>query len=165
MSRKYDHDEAVKRYEAGASIMGLAAEYGVTESAVRNMLQRRGVELRGTTRTFDYKKAARMYEAGVLVVDIAEQLGTTEASVRRALRLQKVKTDPKHRAVANAARRKLDDTDVTLIALWRSTGWSWQDIADELEVNKSTAYQAYQRWRLEQLEKEAERAKAERPAS
>lgn len=153
VAKKFDHDEAIRLYREGATVAGLADRFGVTDSAIRNVLHRRGVETRGTTRSFDYQEAATMYKAGVLVKDIATELGTTESSVRRAMRLQKVKADDRHRVAANARRRKLDETDHTIVALMRSEGRSWQDIADEMEVNKSTVYQAYQRWQLEQLKK------------
>lgn len=44
--RKFDHDEAEQRYEAGESTVELAAAYGVSSAAVQAMLRRRGVKLR-----------------------------------------------------------------------------------------------------------------------
>ena len=95
-----------------------------------------------------------MYKDGALVKDIARHLRTTEASVRRALRDQGVQVDPQQRAKANYRRRVLDDTDITLIRLYRSQGMSWREVGEAMEVPFNTARNAFLRWQLEQLQRE-----------
>lgn len=43
---RFDHDDAVRRYEAGESTVALAKAYGVTPTAVGRVLKQRGVQLR-----------------------------------------------------------------------------------------------------------------------
>lgn len=160
MSRRYDHSEAAERYREGATIAQLAHDYGVTDSAIRFMLQRRNVELRGKTRSFDYDEAARMYQDGMLVKEIATHFGVTESSVRRAMHRVGVKVNPRQRQVANTRRRKFNDKDLQTMHSMRILGHSWRDIADAYEAGHSSVRNAYNRWLHERGERNGDKQEA-----
>lgn len=81
-------DDIVRAYEAGESSASLAAEFGVCQSNVCKLLQRRGVPARGVRKfpMSEVGNAAKMYEGGMRAHQIAAHYGVSRPVIIYALR-------------------------------------------------------------------------------
>lgn len=79
--------ELIGAYEAGATTPELALRYGVSRTAVKELLHRSGVAVRRPPGLGepDVDEAVRLYEAGWLLREIAVECDVHQETVRRAL--------------------------------------------------------------------------------
>jgi DNA-directed RNA polymerase specialized sigma24 family protein len=77
----------VTAYAAGATTAELAQQFGVSRTAVKDLLHRQHVVVRGPQGlpAEDAPEAARLYESGWLLRQIAEKFGVSQGTVRRKL--------------------------------------------------------------------------------
>jgi DNA-binding transcriptional regulator LsrR (DeoR family) len=74
-------------YEGGATCAQLAEAYGISQTAVKDLLHRQGVQLRRPLglSAEEINAATDLYEAGWLLREIAAKFGVSQETVRRRL--------------------------------------------------------------------------------
>ena len=77
----------IEAYEAGSTTAKLAERYGISRTAVKDLLHAHGVTVRRPAglNARDVYKAARLYESGWLLREIAEKFDVSRDDVRRKL--------------------------------------------------------------------------------
>lgn len=116
-----ERSEIAPKYQAGALLCDLAAEYGVTTSTIARALTRAGVPRRKAVprggiprprpnaRLFTDEEAetlAERYRAGELVHELAADAGVGRKAVNNALRRQGVRLRDKRESQAHLNRRR-----------------------------------------------------------
>lgn len=83
-------EEIQAAYEVGATCQGLAREYGVPESTMRDFFRREGITMRPLRKVSSEEVAemVRLREAGWTYREIGEQFGVTRHAVAMRLRRQ-----------------------------------------------------------------------------
>jgi transposase-like protein len=80
-------DDIVEAYAAGAPAAAVAAEFGVSESAVKRLVRQRGGEIRLQPLPHDIiDKAAALYKSGMSVQAVADQLRVPKSTLLRTLK-------------------------------------------------------------------------------
>ena len=90
--------DMVARYEKGATVYELAAEFDCHRTTVAARLKKVGVPMRlqpPTSETVD--SMVRLYESGLSSLEVGTQLGFCANTVRACLRKRQVPTRDKHR--------------------------------------------------------------------
>lgn len=84
----YRVDEIRAAYEAGATCLALAREYGVPESTMRDFFRREGIQMRplGKVSSEDVVEMVRLRTAGWTYQQIGERFGVTRHAVAMRLR-------------------------------------------------------------------------------
>lgn len=78
--------DIIRRYEAGESARCLAEKYGVSTSAIMNLLRDNSVVVkRGRVTDTEARKMAKKYEAGHTIAELEEQFKLSHGAVLRAL--------------------------------------------------------------------------------
>jgi transcriptional regulator with XRE-family HTH domain len=77
----------LERYEQGATTAQLAESYGISRTAVKDLLHRQGVAVRRPVGlgAGEIDEAVRLYRAGWLLREIAEKFGVSQETMRRKL--------------------------------------------------------------------------------
>ena len=77
----------IEAYESGSTTAKLAEQYGISRTAVRDLLHARGVALRRPRGlgSKDIAEAARLYDTGWLLRETAEKFDVSQENVRRRL--------------------------------------------------------------------------------
>jgi DNA-binding transcriptional ArsR family regulator len=91
-------DRLVERYESGALVKDLAAEFGIDRRTISHHLRERGIALRPyppTTEVVD--EMVRLYESGLPLMAVGETTGFSAFVVQRQLRERGVVIRPKTR--------------------------------------------------------------------
>jgi transposase-like protein len=100
MLRYFDkdgEDRVIAQYRAGSSLAALAKQEGCCIPTVRNMMSRRGIEVRrrgATARSLSEEDRARLvadYYSGMSQVPLAKKYNVSQASVSRYMRAAGVK--------------------------------------------------------------------------
>lgn len=112
MPRKFDHQAAVTAYLAGATVLHLADEHGVSDNAIRRVIRDAGHQLRPVT-AWDREAAVAEYVAGESSTVVAARHGVSDCTVREAV---KAAGHPMHDASAHT-RAHIDDNQIRTLYL------------------------------------------------
>lgn len=102
--------EMAARYQEGATVYELAAEFDCNRTTVASRLKKAGVAMRlqsPTSETVD--SMVRLYESGLSSLEVGKQLGFCANTVRACLRERQVPAHDKHRLASPTSwsRRKV----------------------------------------------------------
>jgi len=92
-----DLKQVAERYNAGATVYALAAEFGCHRATIAERLKSAGVTMRhqpATTEQVD--EIVRLYESGLSMVKVAEQVGVPPRTVFNYLQERGVSTRDAH---------------------------------------------------------------------
>ena len=92
-------EQIAERYNAGATVYELAAEFGCRQATIAERLKLAGVTMRHqTTTTEQVDEIVRLHESGLSMVKVAEQVGVSARTVFNYLQQKGVATrDPNGR--------------------------------------------------------------------
>jgi predicted HTH domain antitoxin len=91
-------DRLVERYESGALVKDLAAEFGIDRRTVTHHLCERGIALRPYPPTAEQiDEMVRLYESDLSLADVGQHIGFSPFVVQRELRKHGVVIRPKTR--------------------------------------------------------------------
>jgi hypothetical protein len=77
------------RYEEGATVYELAAEFGCNRTTVAARLKKAGTAMRGQSPTFEtIDSMVRLYASEPSLLEVGEQLGFCANTVRNCLRVR-----------------------------------------------------------------------------
>lgn len=94
------------RHQTGETVKALSKEFGISESALRDLLVTAGVEFRKHPITpEDIDLAVRLYESGLTVKQIVMRLGYPIGTIRRVLRERGVVMRLNTRFVEHSVRK------------------------------------------------------------
>lgn len=80
--RAAEVDALVGRYEAGATVYQLAAEFRISRGTVSNHLHARGIRLRLTPMTkSETQTAIALYREGLTMAEVADQVGRSASLI------------------------------------------------------------------------------------
>jgi len=79
--------EMASRYEGGATVYELAAEFGCHRTTVATRLKKAGIVMRGKSPTSeDIESMVKLNSSGLLPMEVGKQLGFCANTVRNCLR-------------------------------------------------------------------------------
>lgn len=79
-------EDIIRRYEAGESARSLSEKFGVSTSAITNLLRDNAVVVKGgRVSDADARKMAKEYEAGHTITELEKQFKLSHGAVLRAL--------------------------------------------------------------------------------
>lgn len=85
------------KYEAGATVYELAAEFACHRATVAERLKKAGVELRGQSPTPEIVDSMmRLYAVGLSIQEVGKQLGFCANTVRNCLRDRRIQVRDTH---------------------------------------------------------------------
>jgi transposase-like protein len=92
-----DLKQVAERYNAGATVYELAAEFGCHRATIAERLKLAGVAMRHQPTTIEQvDEIVRLYESGLSMVKVAEQVGVSARTVFNYLREKGVPTRDAH---------------------------------------------------------------------
>lgn len=85
------------RYQEGATVYELAAEFGCHRTTVAERVKRAGIVMRGQSPTPDViDSMVCLYESGLSFQEVGKQLGLSANTVRNCLRERQIRARDKH---------------------------------------------------------------------
>jgi transposase-like protein len=92
-----DLKRVAERYNAGATVYELAAEFGCHRATIAERLKLAGVTMRHQPTTIEQvDEIVRLYESGLSMVKVAERVGVSPRTVFNYLRDRGVQTRDPH---------------------------------------------------------------------
>ena len=91
-------DDLVNAFDAGTTILDLAAQFGINRSTVLSHLRRRQVARRTDTRRWtleELDEAINLYESGESVASVGKRFGLNPSTVSKRLHRAGVKLRPR----------------------------------------------------------------------
>ena len=89
--------EMATRYQTGATVYELAAEYGCHRTTVAERLKKAGMVMRGQSPTSEaIDSMVLLYASGLSLVEVSKRLGFSANTVRNCLQARRIQTRDTH---------------------------------------------------------------------